>query len=97
MKFYYANNVGDVGYFKEKSLTKAIHMAWNIEASLYIVHEDSKYNELVFSPHDDNEFNNEMLDCYGYKIEDIDKWREIIEIKTGKIIKYNNGELKELI
>ena len=95
MKFFYENNLGDSGSFSEKNLVKAIYTAWNIEATLYINHGD--YKEIIFSPYDDNEFNTELLEPYGYKMIDNDTEREIVEIKTEKIIKYDWSEVKQLI
>lgn len=95
MKFYYENHCGDTGYFEEKNLVKAIYTAWNIEADLYIV-EDKK-EELIFSPIESNEFNSDILKEYGYKMEDGEEYREIIEIATGKIIKYDWGEVIQLV
>ena len=106
MKFYYQNNVGDSGVFSEKDLVKAIYTAWNIEAELYLLNDDvKKFNvndlfkvsKLLFSPHDDNEMNNELLEEFGYYMEDGEEEREIKEIKTGKIIKYDWSEVKKLI
>lgn len=107
MRFYYYNNMGDEGYFSEKDLVKAIYTAWNIEADLFLLKDGIKkidanksfykQAQIVFAPYDDNEFNSDILKEFGYKIEDGETYREIIEIKTGKIIKYDWSEVKQLI
>lgn len=90
MKFYYDNIMGDYGTFKENDIVKAIYTAWNIEADLYLD------DELIFAPREDNEFNSEILKPYGYKMIDGEEYREIVEIKTGKIISYDWSEVKQL-
>ena len=95
MKFYYENHCGDIGTFTEKNLVKAIIAAWNIEADLYII--KGKEEKLIFSPNENNEFNSELLEEYGYKVIDGEEEREIVEISTGKIIKYNWKEVIQLI
>lgn len=107
MRFYYENIMGDNGYFSEKDLIKAIYIAWNIEADLYLLNDVIKkidfnksfFNQanLVFSPYKGNEFNTEILEKYGYKMEDVGEEREIIDIKTNKIVKYDWSEVKQLI
>jgi hypothetical protein len=107
MRFYYQNNIGDSGCFSEKNLVKAIYTAWNVEAELYLLNDDLKkidshkslleQAKIIFSPFDDNEFNSDVLKEFGYKMEDGKEEREIIEIKTGKIVKYDWSEVKQLI
>jgi hypothetical protein len=109
MKFYYENSCGDKGYFSEDNLVKAIYTAWNIEADLYLLsqnfnrknqkypQEDRENCTLVFCPVEGNEFNCELLEPYGYKMEDGEELRDIIEIKTGKVVKYDWSEVKQLI
>lgn len=108
MRFYYQNNVGDSGYFSEKDLVKAIYTAWNIEAELYLLNEGikkldthkpffSKQTKLVFAPYEENEFNTEILEEFGYKMEDREPYREIIDIKTDRVVKYDWSEVKKLI
>lgn len=107
MRFYYENNIGDSGYFSEKNLVKAIYTAWNIEATLYLLNDGVKkidWNKrhgyqckVIFSPYDDNEFNSDVLKEFGYKMEDGKEYREIIEIKTGKVVKYDWSEVKDLV
>ncbi len=107
MRFYYENILGDSGYFLEKDLIKAIYTAWNIGANLYLLKENvkkinwfdplSKSAKLVFAPYEDNEFNSELLKEFGYKMEDGDLHREIIEVKTGKIVRYDWSEVEQLI
>jgi hypothetical protein len=107
MRFYYQNGMGDSGHFSEKDLVKAIYTAWNIEAELYLLNDGvKKVNshqsfsgqcKIVFSPLDDNEFNSEVLKEFGYKMEDGEEFREIIEIKTGKVIRHDWSEVKQLV
>lgn len=106
MKFYYENTVGDRGVFSEDNIVKAIYTAWNIEANLYLINSDiEKFNvdnlckqfKLIFAPYEENELNSELLEEFGYYMEDIGDYREIKEIKTGKIIKYDWSEVKQLI
>ncbi len=107
MKFYYENNAGDYGTFSEKDLIKAIYTAWNIEATLYLINSDvKKLNikkdffkqvKMIFSPWDGNEFNSQLLEDYGYYMVDGDEYREIREIKTDKIVKYDYAEVKQLV
>lgn len=107
MKFYYENNLGDSGYFTEKDLVKAIYTAWNIEANLFLLKENvkkinwfsplSESAKLIFAPYEENDFNSELLEEFGYKMEDGDLYREIIEIKTGKIVRYDWSEVEQLI
>lgn len=105
MKFYYQNNMGDYGVFSEKDLIKAIYSAWNVEADLYLVNEDVKKLDvdnlhkqatMIFCPLEDNEFNSELLKPFGYCMEDGKKHREIKEIKTGKVIRYDWSEVGDL-
>ena len=95
MEFYYENCMGDKGCFEEDDLIKAIYTAWNIEADLYLFANGDW--QIIFSPHDDNEYNSQLLEFYGYKMVDGEKEREIIEIKTGKIVKYDWSEVKQLV
>lgn len=108
MKFYYINNSGDEGFFKEKDLIKAIYTAWNIEADLYltideniknvdIIQDFSNQTKIIFAPYEDNEFNSYTLKEYGYYMEDGEKYRVIKEIKTGEVVKYDWSEVRQLI
>lgn len=101
MKFYYANGIGDEGYFDEDNLVKAIYTAWNIEADLYLLvdgeKEVSDLSRHILAPFEDDEYNSVELENFGYKMQDGEKYREIIEIKTGKVIKYDWSEGKQLI
>lgn len=107
MRFYYENSLGDNGYFSEKDLVKAIYTVWNIEANLYLLDDGIKkiddnksfFNQakLIFSPHEGNELNTEILEEYGYKMEDVGEEREIIDIKTNEIVKCDWSEVKQLI
>lgn len=107
MRFFYQNSVGDEGYFSEKDLVKAIYTAWNIEADLYLLQKGvRKLNpkeyffdqaKLIFAPYEENELNTELLEKYGYKMEDREPHREIIDIKTNQVVKYDWSEVKQLI
>ena len=107
MKFYYENNMGDYGVFQETDLVKAIYTAWNIEATLYLINSDVKklnikkdffkQTKIVFSPWADNEFNSELLKDFGYFMVDGNEYREIREVKTDKIVKYDWDEVKQLV
>jgi len=107
MRFYYGNFSGDTGYFSEKDLVKAIYTAWNIDAELYLLNDGVKkidFNKsffdqvkLIFAPCEGNELNTEILEEYGYKMEDREPYREIIDIKTNEIVKYDWSEVKQLI
>lgn len=107
MRFFYENGMGDSGYYSEKHLVKAIYTAWNIEANLYLLNEgikkidtDKRFYEqikIVFAPYEENELNTELLKEFGYRMEDGEEEREIINIKTGQIEKYDWSEVKQLI
>lgn len=94
MKFYYENCMGDKGTFEEQDLVKAIYTAWNIEADLYLL-TDGDW-QIIFAPWESNENNSDLLETYGYKMIDGEKYREIIDIKTGKSISYDWREVKQL-
>lgn len=93
--FYYENNLGDSGKFIEKDLIKAIYTAWNIEANLYLMIDGIE--ELVFCPLEDNEFNSQLLNDYGYYMVDGIKYREIVELKTNEVKVYEWEEVKQLV
>lgn len=103
MRFFYENGLGDKGYFSETNLVKAIYTAWNIVADLYLLNNGLKkidsykpmkeQSKLIFASSDGNEFNSDILKEFGYKMID----GEIIDIKTGNIIKYDWSEVKQLI
>jgi len=97
MKFYYENNMGDSGYFIEDNLPKAIYTSWNIEANLYILDEETNQEKLVFAPYETNEFNSDILKEYGYMMIDGDYYREIVDIKTGNIVRYDWDEVLQLV
>lgn len=109
MKFYYENYMGDSGYFTEDNLVKAIYTAWNIEADLYLLSKNfnkkkQKYPQqdkdnctLIFCSVEGNEFNSDILKSFGYRMEDGEESRDIIEISTGKVVKYDWSEVKQLI
>ena len=107
MRFYYQNGMGDTGYFSEDNLIRAIYSSWNIESELYLLNKGVKkinWNEklldqlkIKFSPMDDNELNSELLEKYGYKMEDGEEYREIINIKTGEIVKYEWSDVIQLV
>lgn len=95
MNFYYENSVGDNGTFKETDIIKAIYTAWNIEANLYLL-VDGDW-QIIFAPWESNEYNSDLLESYGYKVIDGEKYREIVEIKTDKAIRYDWSEVKQLV
>jgi len=110
VKFFYENCMGDNGIFSEKDIVKAIYTAWNIEANLYLLTDSNikkikdiefygtnKNAKIIFAPWDSNEFNSDVLEEFGYHMEDGDEEREIIDIKTGKVVKYDWAEVKQLI
>lgn len=107
MRFYYENGMGDSGYFSEDNLVKAIYTAWNIEADLWLLNDGlkkinehelrSKQAKIVLAPYEGNEFNSDILKPFGYKMEDREEYREIIDIKTNNIIKYHWSEVKQLV
>jgi len=107
MRYFYENNMGDSGYFSEGNLVKAIYTAWNIEATLYLLNEGvkkidtqkrfSEQLKVIFSPYDGNEFNSDVLKEFGYKMEDGEEEREIIDITTGKVVKYDWSDVKQLV
>lgn len=86
MKFYFINNLGDEGEFQEKDIIKAIHKAWNYEANLFKI-ENNKDKELIFAPFEDNEFNSYLLQDYGIRLIDTEKYRSLQNIKTKEIYK----------
>jgi hypothetical protein len=83
MRFFYENGRGDSGHFtlKKTEIPKAIMSAWNIEADLSIATKKLDKNreecELIFSPLDGNEFNNDILKKHGLYIVDGKKYREL--------------------
>lgn len=95
MEFYYENSCGDKGVFTEKCLVKAIYTAWNIEADLYLWVDNNW--QIVFCPTEGNEFNCDLLENHGYEMIDGEIYREIIDIKTKEIIRYDWSEVKQLI
>lgn len=102
MKFYYENNMGDSGVFKETNLIKAIYSAWNIQATLSLIQEydkDTKSTKvrLVFCPEMDNEFNSALLKDFGYYMEDEGEHRVIKKIKTDEIVKYDWSDVIQLV
>ena len=108
MKFYYANNMGDCGIFSETNLIKAIYTAWNIEADLYLINADvkklnlkslklSEQAKLVFAPYEENELNSSLLKEFGYYMKDGEHEREIRDIKTNDIKKYDWSDVQQLV
>jgi hypothetical protein len=87
--------MGDYGMFNEKKIVKAIYTAWNIGANLYI-YTDGNW-QIIFEPYQDNEYNSNLLKDYGYKMIDGKKSREIVNIKTNKVVKYKWSEVQQLI
>ena len=97
MNFYYENYVGDSGYFQEDNLIKGIYTSWNIEANLYLLDEEINQAKLVFAPYETNEFNSDILKEYGYKMIDREEEREIVDIKTGNIVRYDWDDVIDLV
>jgi hypothetical protein len=106
MRFYYENNIDDKGIFSEKDLIKAIYTAWNIEATLYLINKEVKHLtprnlresiKVVFSPLEGNEINSDLLKEYGYYMTDGKEYREIRNIKTNKIVRYDWSEVRQLV
>lgn len=105
MKFYYDNFVGNIGCFSEDDLIRAIYSAWNIEADLYLLEnsnctrmkgvEKGDY-KLIFSPHESNEYNSELLESFGYYMKSIGKYREIVRISDNKVCRYEWKDVKRL-
>src|SRR5574344_1978639 len=91
MRFFYENMMGDRGHFtlKKTEIPKAIMSAWNIEADLSIVvNKIDKYKEnaqLIFSPLEDNEVNNDFLKLYGLYLIDGEEYRELRWIKDNSL------------
>lgn len=86
MRFYYENNMGDLGFFtlKNSEIVKAIQSAWNIEADLYIVRPGTTM-KAVLIPDDENDVNNEYLKEFGLYLIDGDKYRELHYIDSGEL------------
>ena len=97
MNFYYENYVGDSGYFQEDNLIKGIYTSWNIEANLYILNEENNQAKLIFAPYEDNEFNSDLLEEFGYKMIDEEEEREIVNIKTDDVVRYDWDNVIDLV
>ena len=97
MNFYYENYVGDSGYFQEDNLIKGIYTSWNIEANLYILNEENNQAKLIFAPYEDNEFNSDLLEEFGYKMIDGEEEREIVNIKTDDVVRYDWDKVIDLV
>lgn len=108
MRFYYENSNGNYGVFSEKDLIKAIYTAWNIEATLYIIppkttlreieaYQGYKNCKLVFSPWDDNEMNNDLLEEYGYYVVDGEEEREIRRLDNNDMVWYDWKDVRSLV
>ena len=74
----------------------AIFSGWNIEANLYILDEETNQEKLIFAPYEDNEFNSDLLKEYGYRMEDGEEYREIVDIKTGDVVRYEWDDVLDL-
>ena len=74
------DSYGGYSEFKEDNIVKAIWNAWNYESELYIVDKNEK--RLLFAPLESNEFNNNLLKDYGYRIIDGKKYRELVNCKN---------------
>lgn len=65
------------------NVVEAIHMAWNYEFDVYEVDGDDK--KLIFSGQEDNEGNSLMLEKYGLRLIDHEKFRRLQNVETGEI------------
>ncbi|AQY42414.1 hypothetical protein P4V72_05810 [Bacillus thuringiensis] len=68
-----------------ENVVEAIYFAWNYEFDVYEI--DS--GEMIFSGQLDNEDNSEMLEKYGLRVIDGEKYRNLQNIETGEIYKAN--------
>jgi hypothetical protein len=107
VRFYYISSTGYHGCFLEKDLVKALYAAWNIEAELYKLNDGvvkiknnipfTQQATLVFAPFESNEFNTDLLIKYGYKMDDVGEFREIIKVSDNSVVKYEWEEVLQLI
>lgn len=76
----------DGGEFKKipsNDVVEAIHIAWNYEFDVY----RAENKELIFSGREDNECNSSMLEPYGLRLIDHERYRVLQNIETGEIYK----------
>lgn len=67
----------------KEDIVEAIHYAWNYEFDIY----DREKDELIFSGRENDEVNSEMLEPYGLRLIEDDKYRNLQNIETGEIYK----------
>ncbi|MEB9673782.1 MULTISPECIES: hypothetical protein [Bacillus cereus group] len=67
----------------KENVVEAIYFAWNYEFDVYEIES----GEMVFAGHLDNEENSEMLEKYGLRVIDGEKYRNLQNIETGEIYK----------
>lgn len=67
----------------KEDIVEAIHYAWNYEFDVY----DREKDELIFSGRENDEVNSEMLEPYGLRLIEDDKYRNLQNIETGEIYK----------
>jgi hypothetical protein len=78
----------DGGEYKKipsNDVVEAIYIAWNYEFDVYMNEGEEK--RLIFSGHEDNESNSEMLKPYGIRLIDHKGERKLQNIETGEIYK----------
>jgi len=96
MRFYYDNYLVNKGWFETDNIIKAIYSAWNIETNLYLKDINNNF-KLIFSPLEDNDFNSNLLNEFGFYVKDIGNHREIVELKTDIVQKFNLDDTIGLI
>ncbi|QIW88809.1 hypothetical protein P59_212 [Bacillus phage P59] len=74
-------DAGEFVLIASNDIVEAIHTAWNYEFDVYEVETE----DLIFSGREDNEANSEMLEPYGLRLIDGDKYRVLQNIETGEI------------
>ncbi|WP_257149337.1 hypothetical protein [Bacillus sp. R86525] len=67
----------------KENVVEAIYFAWNYEFDLYEIES----GEMIFSGNQNNEENSEMLEPYGLRVIDTEKYRQLQNIETGEIYK----------
>lgn len=82
-KLYGYSYFNDEMNLEGDNLVELLYEFWNYEMNVYIAHT----NKLIFSPLQDNEFNNHLLEEFGIEIIDGEKYREFRNIKSGYIYK----------
>lgn len=74
---------GEFVVIPTNDIVAAIYYAWNYEFDVYNVATD----ELIFSGHEDNVDNSELLKEYGLRVFDGYRYRYLQNIETGEIYK----------